>query len=187
MDPIGFGFENFDELGRYRQTDNGQPVDASGEIVDDGGGAQFVGAGELAALLGQSPSVGRCVARTWLGYALQRPTDAGDDCAVENLYAAFAAAQLDVGELLVALAVSPRFRSRDGYAVPTVPAPAFASGPSEPLAARRKLLLDFAIAEARWLEELAPRDDLQLVDQYLSSLRDLQLELSQVQAPGEGP
>jgi hypothetical protein len=188
MDPIGFGFENFDELGRYRGVDHGLPVDASGEIVQtDEGNVQFVGVGELSTWLSQSPSVGKCMARTWLGYALQRSSDAGDDCAVESLYGAFAAAQLDVGELLVALVKSPRFRTRDGYALPNVPAPTFTPGPSEPLAARRKLLLDFALAEARWLEGLAPQDDLQVLDQYLTSLRDLEVELSQVQAPGPGP
>ena len=32
MDPIGLAFENFDAIGRYRDTENGQPIDVSGEI-----------------------------------------------------------------------------------------------------------------------------------------------------------
>ena len=32
LDPLGFAFENYDGIGRYRTTDNGQPVDASGTL-----------------------------------------------------------------------------------------------------------------------------------------------------------
>ena len=34
MDPLGFALENFDPLGRWRQEDNGHPVDASGTMPD---------------------------------------------------------------------------------------------------------------------------------------------------------
>ena len=33
LDPIGFGLENFDAIGRWRdQDDNGEAIDASGEL-----------------------------------------------------------------------------------------------------------------------------------------------------------
>jgi len=188
MDPIGFGFENFDAQGLYQVTDNGLPVDASGQVVDsDGSSEGFVGTAELATLLGDSPKVGKCLARTWLGYALQRATDAVDDCVVDSVYDRFASADLDMGELLVAIVKNPRFRSRDPYPVPAVPEPAFTPGPIEPLAARRKLVLDFAVAEARWLEALVPAEGKQVVDHYLSSLRDLEVQLTQIQPPAGGP
>jgi hypothetical protein len=34
MDPIGFSLENFDLIGRYRESDGGIPIDASGQLVD---------------------------------------------------------------------------------------------------------------------------------------------------------
>ncbi|MBV9503649.1 MAG: DUF1592 domain-containing protein [Acidobacteriia bacterium] len=34
MDPIGFSMENFDLIGKWRATDGGTPIDASGEMVD---------------------------------------------------------------------------------------------------------------------------------------------------------
>ena len=34
IDPIGFGFEHYDHLGRWRDTEDGHPIDASG-FVDD--------------------------------------------------------------------------------------------------------------------------------------------------------
>ena len=33
MDKIGFGFEHFDAVGRWRDQESGKPIDASGEIV----------------------------------------------------------------------------------------------------------------------------------------------------------
>lgn len=188
MDPIGFGLEAFDELGRYRVVDNGLPVDASGSVIlSDGSDFRFVGAGELGTLLGKSSVVGKCLAKTWLGYALQRPTDAADDCVVDSVYGRFSNADLDIGELLVAVATSPRFRTRDAYAVPSVAAPEFSPGPTEPLAARRKLVLDFAVMETRWLQQLVPTEDRQVLDQYLSSLRDLEIQLSQGLPSSSGP
>ncbi|MES1186774.1 MAG: DUF1588 domain-containing protein [Myxococcales bacterium] len=190
MDPIGFGFENFDAQGRYRVTDNGLPVDASGEIADsDGSSEAFVGTAQLATLLGDSPKVGKCLARTWLGYGLQRVTDTADDCVVDSVYDRFASADLDIGELLVAIVKTPRFRSRDPYPVPTVPTvpePTFTPGPIEPLSARRKLVLELAVAEARWLQALVPAEGKEVVDHYLSSLRDLEIQLTQIQPPAGG-
>ena len=46
MDPIGFGLENYDGIGNWRTTDNGLPVDASGELDK---GKSFSGSLELEA------------------------------------------------------------------------------------------------------------------------------------------
>ena len=49
MDPIGFGLENFDWMGRWRDTEsNGQPVDASGTLPS---GEKFNGPVELRQVL----------------------------------------------------------------------------------------------------------------------------------------
>lgn len=44
IDPIGFGLENFDAIGRFRQTDGGLPIDSKGVMPD---GSTFSGAVEL--------------------------------------------------------------------------------------------------------------------------------------------
>ncbi len=46
MDPIGFSLEHFDAVGRWRERDAGQAVDASGELPD---GSKFVGVSGLEA------------------------------------------------------------------------------------------------------------------------------------------
>ena len=71
IDPIGFGLENFDGIGRWRDTDNGQPVDATGTLP---GGERFNGPGELKNILlarredfSQGWSQRRCCALRWAG------------------------------------------------------------------------------------------------------------------------
>ena len=52
MDPIGFALENFDAIGRWRDTDSGEPVDASGVFPD---GTRFEGVAGLKAVLLREP------------------------------------------------------------------------------------------------------------------------------------
>jgi hypothetical protein len=55
LDPIGLGFENYDAIGRYRETENGKMVDATGELAGTtGSDGAFRGAAELGARLGPS-------------------------------------------------------------------------------------------------------------------------------------
>src|SRR5262249_52759384 len=51
MDPVGFSMENFDAVGRWRNAEDGKPIDASGGLPD---GSKFEGvAGLQKALLGR--------------------------------------------------------------------------------------------------------------------------------------
>jgi len=61
IDPIGFGFEHFDQLGNYRETDSGHAVDASGELD----GVSFVGVDELSSALSDDPRFRSCFMQTW--------------------------------------------------------------------------------------------------------------------------
>jgi hypothetical protein len=189
MDPIGYAFENFDALGRFQVTDNGLPVDASGQLLQlDDLDRTFVGVGELSALLSDSVTVDQCVAKTWLGYALQRQPEDGDDCAVRQAYARFSQHDFDLGELCVALAMSSQFRFRQGYEVPNIPLPAsIVSGAIDTLAARRKLLLDFSLTETQWLAQGVPQEDRAVLERYASALRDLEIKLTQISQPGPLP
>lgn len=75
MDPIGFAFENYDGFGRYRDQENGVPIDASGELSDvPGGPIPLDGVDNLAAYLGTSELVQSCLVRFWTYYAYGRDT-----------------------------------------------------------------------------------------------------------------
>jgi hypothetical protein len=69
MDPLGFGLENYDAVGAYRELDGGLPVDASGELPD---GQSFEGAIELGDLLAEDPKFTQCVTKKFMTYALGR-------------------------------------------------------------------------------------------------------------------
>jgi hypothetical protein len=90
LDPIGFGFERFDELGRYRTTENGKPIDASGELADaeglgKGTSVKFDTLPQLGALLGSTRAAKECLARHVFRFATGRLERPEDECAVRAL------------------------------------------------------------------------------------------------------
>ncbi|MCB9538222.1 MAG: DUF1592 domain-containing protein [Myxococcales bacterium] len=114
IDGVGFGFERFDALGRWRDTEAGQPVDARGELNDlegFGAGTQatYEGVHELAALLADSDAARDCFVRQTFRFAQGREDAADDACAVRDLRADFDAAGGDVRALLTAVAAHPSF------------------------------------------------------------------------------
>ncbi len=118
IDGIGFGLEGYDAAGAFRTTDNGVPVDDSGEIaVGSDVDGPFKGGVELAGKLAKSQTVRACVATQWFRFAMGRPVDAAADrCTLQAMEEAFAASGHDVKEMLVALAKSTTFRARRGAA-----------------------------------------------------------------------
>src|SRR5262249_13924305 len=83
MDPIGFGLENFDWMGRWRDTENGKPVDATGETPQ---GDKFSGPVELRqVLLRHKEEFIRNLTAKVLGYALGRSLQEDDQCTVQTI------------------------------------------------------------------------------------------------------
>jgi len=110
IDPIGFGFENFDAVGRYRTMDAGKPVDASGQLTDTDVDGPFVGAAELAKRLGESQQVQNCVASKWFSFAFGRePNKDQDACTVATLNQAMEKSGGDLRELLLTITQTDTF------------------------------------------------------------------------------
>ncbi|NUP04503.1 MAG: DUF1592 domain-containing protein [Polyangiaceae bacterium] len=128
MDPLGFGFENFDTLGRYRTKDNGQSIDASGSIIDSDIDGSFNGVRELADKLAASDDVKACYAKMWFRFAYGRGETKQDECSLERLNVAFDAADGNVKELLVALTQSDAFLYRFVGSNETADAPSAQEG-----------------------------------------------------------
>jgi len=112
MDPIGFGLENYDGIGKWRTVDQGQAVDASGKISASDVDGTFNGAVELAHKLAQSQEVTDCVMTEWFRYAFGRGETPEDACTMANLKQAFASASFDIRELLVAVTQTDAFLFR---------------------------------------------------------------------------
>jgi hypothetical protein len=110
MDPVGFGLENFDPTGRWREADErGAPVDATGVLP---GGRAFSGPAELTALLKEDPDLPGCVAHHLLVYALARSLRPEDRCHLERVVQSFAGRGHRLSELVVLVATSPAFTHR---------------------------------------------------------------------------
>lgn len=72
INPLGFAFENYDAIGQWRDTDNGQPVDSSGTYSIDGAMVAFNTGVELSGILAESTAVHNCYAGNWVEYAIGR-------------------------------------------------------------------------------------------------------------------
>lgn len=83
MDPIGFAFENFDAIGRWRNRDGDFPIDPSGTLPT---GETFKGPGELKRILKQRETFVRTVIEKMLTYALGRGLEYYDQCTVDDIY-----------------------------------------------------------------------------------------------------
>ncbi|QDT09293.1 DUF1592 domain-containing protein [Planctomycetes bacterium K23_9] len=82
MDPLGFGLENYDALGRWRDSDAGQPIDASGKLP---AGESFSGPVQLKQILLQrSDEFEKHLATKMLGFALGRQLNKFDDCVIDD-------------------------------------------------------------------------------------------------------
>ena len=76
MDPLGFALENFDATGKWRTTDAGMPVDASGVLPN---GTAFTGPiGLRDALLARKEQFVQAMTQKLLAYALGRQIEAYD-------------------------------------------------------------------------------------------------------------
>ena len=84
LDPIGFGLENFDAIGRWRdQDDSGGPIDAAGELP---GGKHFSTPKELKAIIAaRQDDLARNLTQKLLAYALCRQLEGYDEIVVDRL------------------------------------------------------------------------------------------------------
>lgn len=112
MDPIGFGFEHFDGLGRYRENEWGLEIDAGGELFATDVDGPYDGVVELASRLGSSEQVKSCVATQWFRFGYGRAETEADECSMAEVQAAFAEANYDIKELIIALTQTDAFRYR---------------------------------------------------------------------------
>ncbi|HYP98925.1 MAG TPA: DUF1592 domain-containing protein [Polyangiaceae bacterium] len=112
MDPIGLAFEHYDAIGQYREQDNGQAIDVTGEISgapDASLSGGFNGPAEMAAKLANSSQVRACVATQFFRFASGRTEGKADACSLATMQRAFDAANGDVIDLIVATTQTDAF------------------------------------------------------------------------------
>jgi len=113
IDPLGFAFENFDELGNYRVIDNGAPVDASGDFTSQyGSHFVFTSVFDLAPQLMASCEVARCMAQRMTQDALNAAglgSRTPSDDEINYIANRFASSGLSTKVLVREIAMTPSF------------------------------------------------------------------------------
>jgi len=111
MDPLGFGLEHYDAIGRYRTHEGDLPVDAGGQMPD---GQQFYGAKEMSEILSGDARHAECVTNKFLTYAGRRLLKGSNDKAWVT-YLTLLAQNNEGGSLravIRSILMSPPFRTR---------------------------------------------------------------------------
>jgi hypothetical protein len=110
MDPLGFGLENFDAIGAWRDRDGKFEIDSSGTLPD---GTAFRGPVELKKLLlSQRDAFCRALSERMLTYALGRGTEEADEPGIRDIAETVAKNDYRFSSLILAVVNSPAFQSR---------------------------------------------------------------------------
>ena len=106
-DPIGLALENFDSIGQYRTSENGDPIDASSSLQ----GKSFTGAQGLGQALHDNPNFPACFARKLFAYGTGGNANLVTPPIYRGFVTAFEGSGYRVPALLKALTVNPQFFS----------------------------------------------------------------------------
>lgn len=118
MDPIGVAFEHYDSFGRYRDMENGVPIDATGTIYSAGTSGQNVeidglsGPKGLQTYLAGSEDLKTCLVRYWSYYAFGTAGWAQDACTYDAIRKEAGAQSYSLKSVLMAILHTPRFTQR---------------------------------------------------------------------------
>ncbi len=113
MDPIGFAFENYDAIGRYRTKDNSLPIDASGKLET---GEPFGNAADLRSILlnQKREYFTRCITEKMLTYALGRGLEYYDKRTIDGIVARLKGNNYRFNELVQGIVSSLPFDMKRG-------------------------------------------------------------------------
>lgn len=115
MDPLGFGLENFDAIGRYRTVDGKFPIDSSGTLPS---GKSFKDAEELIRILqDDKDTFARCVVEKMLTFAIGRGLERYDRPVVNAIAHKLADRQYKFSTLVMQIVTSAPFEMRHSEAV----------------------------------------------------------------------
>lgn len=112
MDPLGFGFENFDAIGRWREKIGEFTIDSSGTLP---GGEKFDGPIELIEVLRRREAAFvRSFTEKMLVFALGRGLRYYDQCAVEEMMKTLSSEEYRFSAVVEQIVLSAPFRKRRG-------------------------------------------------------------------------
>jgi hypothetical protein len=105
MDPLGLPLENFDAIGRYRTTENGLTIDASGEV----NGVPVANARAMGEAMAQSKSMAACMVRRFHAYAMGHDERDVDGAVINDHITSFETSGYQLRDLVVATVTHAAF------------------------------------------------------------------------------
>jgi mono/diheme cytochrome c family protein len=115
MDPLGFGLENYDAIGKWRTKDGKFDIDSSGVLPD---GRTFNGPGQLrGALMAQMPQFAQNVIEKMMIYALGRGLQRYDRIVAKEIARELAPANYPLQNVIYEVVDSLPFQSRRGETI----------------------------------------------------------------------
>jgi hypothetical protein len=112
INPIGFAFEDFDGMGRYRTTDNGEPVDTTGTYPFQEGPRSFANSAELMDIAANGKQAHQCYSKKIAGYAMQRFIVASDMPLLESMGTVSLAPGSTIKQVMLELVRNDAYRVR---------------------------------------------------------------------------
>jgi hypothetical protein len=112
FDPIGFGLEDMDGLGRFRTTENGLPVDSSGALTGTDVDGAFEGPADLSRKLSQSQDLASCMVSHFFNFAQARDPGPSDQCVLHSWSAKFTQGGGRINDLVNAYVADKSFAFR---------------------------------------------------------------------------
>ncbi len=110
MDPIGLALDNFDVTAKWRQRENGMPLDTAGDFYD---GSKVTSLAELAAVLAKRPTpLVRNFTENLMAYGLGRRVEYYDQPTIRGITKAAEAGNYKISSFILGVVKSDAFRMR---------------------------------------------------------------------------
>ncbi|MFT3712420.1 MAG: DUF1592 domain-containing protein [Archangium sp.] len=118
INPVGFAYEHFDALGRWRDVDNGLPVNAADTYYFGVTPRSFDGALELSNAMAEEPMAHRCYAQNWVQFLHGRGLSEADQAMINRVGKSSHADKLPVTNIMRLLVESESFKTRPAQVTP---------------------------------------------------------------------
>ena len=112
MNPIGFAFGHYDQLGRWQDDEHGLTIDTSATVTGTDVAGDYADHRALLVAISESHQMAECMSVDWFRYAFGRDAADEDVCTLEPAIQRFDESGGDIRGLLLALTESPAFLYR---------------------------------------------------------------------------
>jgi len=112
FNPLGYAFENYDAIGKYRELDRGKPVNAADSYTLDGQLRSFTNGVELSQLLAEAKETHACYVQNMMNYLHGRALAADEQTMVDYYARLSRAGMVSIHDLELAIVTSDAFLNR---------------------------------------------------------------------------